>query len=132
MKKAVCLIGIIVIFVLSSSVSAESLKWSEVFDSEEVDFQTLHTTAYCLHGTTATGGTTHYGIAACDPHIGEIASVYTIDGEFLGYYEITDKGGTDAIREGKVIDVWFDSLDECSAWMKKTGGKVKVYFVKGR
>lgn len=131
MKKAVCLIGIIVIFVLSISVSAEGLRYPEVFESSEVEFHKMHTTAYCLHGVTGSGGTTHPGIAACDPYLGQVAMIYSMDGEFLMMAEITDTGGTEALRTGKCIDVWFDDLEQCKEWMRKTKGKCMVYFIDG-
>lgn len=129
MRKIILIIGIIIVCVVSVSASADSLKWSEVFESTEVEWHKMHTTAYCLHGVTGSGGTTHKGIAACDPYLGQIAMIYTLDGEFLGMFEVTDTGGTDAIRSGKVIDVWFDTLEECKEWMSKTEGKCMCYFV---
>lgn len=131
MKKAVCLIGIIVIFVLSSSVSAESLKWSEVFESEEVQFETIHTTGYLIQGITATGGTTRPGIGANNKHIGELAVCYTLDGEYLTTIEITDTGGSEGMKSGKVLDVWFGSRTEAEEWMRRTGGKIKVRWIQG-
>lgn len=92
---------------------------------------TMYTTAYNLHGVTATGGTTRPHIAACNPHIGEVAIIYTLDGQFLDMVEITDTGATDGLRTGNVIDVWFDTYEECEKWMVETGGRVKVLFVKG-
>ena len=129
MRKIVIIAGIMAICMLSTSVNAESLKWPEVFESTEVEWHKMSTTAYCLHGVTGSGGTTHPGIAACDPYLGQIAMIYTRDGEFLGQFEVTDTGGTDAIRQGHVIDVWFNDLDECQSWISKTRGKCMVYFI---
>lgn len=92
---------------------------------------TMHTTAYILHGITATGGTTRPHIAACNTHLGECAYIYTMDGEFLDLVEITDTGITNGLIAGTVIDVWFDTYDEAVEWMAKTGGKCKVLFVDG-
>ena len=131
MRKIALITGIIIICLLSTSASASSLKWPEVFENPDVQFIKMHTTAYCLHGVTGSGGTTHPGIAASDPHLGEIAVIYTVDGEYLGMYEVTDTGGTEGIRSGKVIDVWFDSYDECKDWMTVTRGKCMVYFIDG-
>ena len=91
----------------------------------------MYTTAYCLHGTTATGGTTRQGIAACNTHLGEIALIYSMDGEYLGMYEVTDTGGTEGLEKGKVIDVWKCNYTQCKSWMKLTGGRVYVQWVKG-
>ena len=92
---------------------------------------TMHTTAYHLHGVTASGGTTRPHIAACNPHLGKCAYIYTMDGEFLDLVEITDTGSTDGLNAGTVIDVWFDTYEECVEWMVKTEGRCKVLFVDG-
>ena len=131
MKKAICIIGIIVIFVLSSSVSAESLKWSEVFESEEVQFETLHTTGYLIQGITATGGTTRPGIGANNRHVGELAVCYTLEGEYLTTIEITDTGSNPLLVAGKSLDVWFPTMEEAESWMRRTGGKIKVRWIQG-
>ena len=64
--------------------------------------------------------------------MGDVAILYTLDNEFLGYFIVNDAGGTDAIRNGYVIDVYRSDYDRCVEWMKLTGGKVKVKWVKGK
>lgn len=91
----------------------------------------MHTTAYNLHGTTATGGTTRKGICACNTHVGDLALIYSTNGDFLGIYEVTDTGGTDGLKAGTVIDVWFDTYEECEEWMRLTEGKCYVQWVHG-
>ena len=131
--RKVGLIGIaIVICLLSISAKADGLKWTEVFESEEVQFVKMHTTAYMVSGITATGTRTRPGICACNPRHGEIAVVYTLDGEYLGSFECVDSGDTDGLRAGRVIDVWFETYEECKAWMTKTQGKVMVQWVEGQ
>lgn len=93
--------------------------------------QLMHTTAYCLCGTTATGGTTRRGIAACNTHVGDIAVIYSTDGKYLGTYEITDTGGTEGLQRGTVIDVWKCNYTQCESWMKLTNGKVYVQWIEG-
>lgn len=93
--------------------------------------QLMHTTAYCLHGITATGGTTRRGIAACNAHVGDIAVIYSTDGKYLGTYEITDTGGTEGLQRGTVIDVWKCNYTQCQSWMKLTNGKVYVQWIEG-
>ena len=94
--------------------------------------QKMHTTAYCLHGVTANGGTTRPHIAACNPHLGDVAIIYSIDGEYLYTAEITDKGITNGLIAGNVIDVWFDTYEEAEEWMRTTGGKCFVLWVDGK
>lgn len=93
--------------------------------------QLMHTTAYCLHGTTATGGTIRRGIAACNTHVGDVAVIYSTDGKYLGTYEITDTGGTEGLHKGTVIDVWKCNYTQCQSWMKLTNGKVYVQWIEG-
>lgn len=55
-------------------------------------------------------------------------------GDMLGVWECLDTGfgsdsdgdGVGSIQEGKVIDIYFPTFDECKEWMKKTNGKVYV------
>lgn len=131
--RKVGLIGIaIVIYLLSISAKADGLKWTEVFESEEVEFETLHTTGYLLTGITATGGTTRVGIGACNTHVGDLAICYTTDGEYLTTIEITDTGSNPLLVAGKSLDVWFPSREEAESWMRRTGGKIKVQWVEGQ
>lgn len=131
--RKVGLIGIaIVICLLSISAKADGLKWTEVFESEEVSFQKMHTTAYCVGKITNNGSKVHVGGCACNPHVGEIAIVYTLEGEYLGTFECNDTGSSEGLRAGTVIDMYFPSLEECKDWMKKTQGKVMVQWVEGQ
>ena len=94
------------------------------------EMQKMYTTAYCLHGVTASGGTTRPHIAACNPHLGDVAIIYSLSGEYLYTAEITDKGITDGLIAGTVIDVWFDTYEEAEEWMQLTStdnGKSMVY-----
>lgn len=103
------------------------------------------TTAYCMGHTTASGTPVRYGVAAVNrARMGMTAIVYerTPDGPgaILGYFECEDTGkggdadgdGIGAIQEGKVIDIYFPTLEECTAWMKLTGGKVYVQYVEAK
>ena len=101
---------------------------------KEIDgLTTIKCTAYCCGDITADGSKVFEGgIAASKEHMGDIAILYTLDNEFLGYFIVNDAGGTDAIRNGYVIDVYRSDYDRCVEWMKLTGGKVRVKWVKGK
>lgn len=133
MRKTVLIIfGIIAFIFLTGTAYAEGfINHSEVFDNEEVEFEEMLTTAYNLHGITATGVPTHAGICACNTHLGELAVVYTLEGEYLFTLECCDTGSTDGLVNGYVLDVWFDSMDECREYMAKTQGRCKVQWIKG-
>jgi 3D (Asp-Asp-Asp) domain-containing protein len=63
--------------------------------------------------------------------VGDLALIYSTNGDFLGIYEVTDTGGTDGLKAGTVIDVWFDTYEECEEWMRLTEGKCYVQWVHG-
>jgi 3D (Asp-Asp-Asp) domain-containing protein len=104
---------------------------SELFEVEENGFHRMSTTAYMVQGITATGTPTHSGICACNPRLGQMAIVYTTDGEYLGSFECVDTGSTEGLQKGTVIDVWFDTYEECENWMIRTRGKVYVKWIQG-
>lgn len=126
---------VITICVLVCLLSCGAERRESVNTVDTSQMVTMYTTAYCLHGVTANGGTTRPHIAACNPHLGECAYIYTMDGEFLDLVEITDTGSSKGLQAGTVIDVWFDTYEECVEWMVKVdeyGGKCKVLFVDGK
>jgi 3D (Asp-Asp-Asp) domain-containing protein len=126
---------LIIIAILMCLVSCGATRGEPVNSVDTSQMQKMYTTAYCLHGVTANGGTTRPHIAACNPHLGDVAIIYSVDGEYLYTAEITDKGTTNGLIAGSVIDVWFDTYEEAVAWMLKvadSGGKCKVLFIKGQ
>ena len=104
---------------------------SSIPSNAEEDFQTMYCTAYCCGEITANGSKVHEGGCACNPHLGEVAVVYTMDGEFLGYFECNDTGATNGLKKGTVIDIYRTDLERCRDFMKLTGGKVKVQWIAG-
>lgn len=97
----------------------------------EVHATNMYLTCYCPEscpGTiTYSGVHVREGIAAVtEDHIGDIAIVYTTDGEFIGRFECLDKIGT---GKKTVIDVWKPNLQSAKELMAKTKGKVEVTFI---
>lgn len=131
MRQRLILIGIVITICITSvgACRREPIPQDNTVDTSEMEL--MYTTAYCLHGTTANGGTTRPGIAACNTHLGEVALIYKEDGSYLGAYEITDTGATEGLKNGTVIDVWKANKTHCKGWMKVTGGRVYVQWVKG-
>jgi len=128
MKKRI--LAILMCFVLGVPMVCNA---KGITPGEENEVSKIKTTAYCVGTTTASGTPVRYGVcAADDEHFGKnwVAMIWTEDGsEFLGYFECEDKGGTEAIHKGYVIDVYCPTYDECVEWMKKTNGKCLVKFV---
>lgn len=98
---------------------------------EEQGFSQIDTTGYIITGTTSSGVHTHYGVAACNPHLGEVAILYTVDGHYLGTFIVADTGSNSKLVNGTSIDVWMPSYDVAKAWMTVTQGRVMCKFVQG-
>ena len=93
----------------------------------------MYATAYCMGHHTANGSKVHEGGCACSPeHLGDVAIVYTLEGNFLGYYECNDTGGTEGLNAGTVIDIYRCNYTRCQSFMKLTRGRVWVKWVKGK
>lgn len=132
MRQRMILIGIMIAICIVSVGACRREVPQEIDNSVDTSgMELMYTTAYCLHGTTATGGTTRPGIAACNTHLGDIALIYTTDGVFLGAYEVTDTGATDGLKAGRVIDVWRANMSHAKGWMKLTDGRVYVQWIRG-
>lgn len=131
MKKAL----LVVLIVLLIPIKADAVCRGErpnIINWDEQGFEKIKTTAYCVGHHTANGSKVHEGgCAASSEHMGDVAILYTLDGEYLGMYEVNDAGGTDAIRQGYVIDVYFENYTRCKDYMALTEGSVYVKWVKG-
>lgn len=102
--------------------------------TQDSDFQIMRTTCYdpesCSGTITCTGKKVHFGICGTDEaHLGMVAIVYTLDGEFLGYFECEDTGSNKEAKEGKRIDIWQPNRKASKEWIKKTQDYVKVKFI---
>lgn len=97
--------------------SAYTLWFDTVYAAEvEAELHPVWITGYCIQGTTTSGGETRKGICAYRPQdIGKTAIVYTEDRELIGVFEITDTGNQN-IRQGYVLDIWCDTVEECK-WL---------------
>lgn len=103
----------------------------------------MYTTAYHHGEITASGVPVRRGICAIKREwMGLTAIVYEYKpdgsmGDMIGIWECLDTGfggdadgdGVGSIEAGKVIDMYFPTLEECQAWMEQTGGKVYVQLV---
>ena len=130
MKRGTWLILLIALLVMSQG-AERGEPHQEAIDWEANGFQKMYATAYYTGHHTANGSAVHTGGCACNPHVGDVAIVYTLDGNFLGYYECNDKGGTEGLYAGTVIDIYRNNLTQCQMFMKITGGKVYVKWIEG-
>lgn len=99
------------------------------------EFKRSIATAYCLKGTTATGveldGSYKRVVASKREYFGKIMAVWIDEGDhipkadnFLGLYEVADTG-SESIRNGKVIDIYLPTYEECMEF----GAKDIIYLV---
>ena len=105
--------------------------------AEEPEIIEMLATGYCDGTTCADGSKVHKGVCAVAPErIGQTAIIYTADGsEVLGIMECRDTGGQ-TIRSGKVIDVYFPTMEEVNEFAKRVyaadetkKGRVRVQFL---
>jgi 3D (Asp-Asp-Asp) domain-containing protein len=76
---------------------------------------TVVATGYALRGRTATGAPTGWGVVAVDPSVIPLGTSMTIPGYGSGV--AADTGG--GVR-GAMIDLWFPSAAQASAWGRRT------------
>ena len=76
---------------------------------------TVEATGYSIHGRTATGAPTGYGVVAVDPSVIPFGTRMTIPG--YGEGVAADTGGA---IQGARIDVWFPTEAEAQAWGRRT------------
>ena len=136
-RRIALIILFIAIAVISTGAERGSIKYNDI-DFAAEGFTKMSTTAYCVGHHTANGSAVHEGGCACSiDHIGDVAIVYTLNGEFLGYFECNDTGAEGGgVRKGTVIDIYRaddpdSDLERCKEWMNITGGKVWVKWING-
>ena len=131
MRKYLIIILAVVIWIVSIGAERNEPR-QETIDFEQAGFQKIHVTAYCCGTHTATGVPVHYGcMAVSEEHLGNCAFLYTVGGEYIDLFECCDKGGTTAIHESRVVDVYFPTLEECKAFMARTGGVAYIKYIEG-
>ena len=129
MRKGLIILFVVIVCIVS--LGAERREPRGKVDTSGM--QRMKTTGYCVGHHTANGSAVHVGgCASSIDHIGDVAIVYSTKGMFLGYFECNDTGAEDGgVRAGKVLDVYFPSLEECKSWMRLTDGEVYVLWVSG-
>ena len=134
MKRVLEAAGEILFIVWLLAMTASAERFAQLhFDIEwqKQGFERIGTTCYLINGVTATGVPTHYGVAACNPHLGEVAELYTLEGEYLGLFEVVDTGSAPCLIRGESIDIWMPDMESAKEWMAFTHGEVYAKFVKG-
>lgn len=136
MKKTILIIFLIAVMVVNLGCTRGEMLFpyfpDNSIDWEANGFIKMKTTAYVMGHHTANGSAVHNGgCAASAEHMGDVAILYTLDGTYLGMYECNDTGGTKGIQNGYVIDIYRQNMTQAENYMRITGGKVYVKWVKG-
>jgi 3D (Asp-Asp-Asp) domain-containing protein len=76
---------------------------------------TVTATGYSIHGHTATGAPTGWGVVAVDPGVIPLGTRLSIPGYGSGV--AADTGGA---IQGATIDLWFPTLAQARAWGRRT------------
>ncbi len=76
---------------------------------------TVSATGYAIHGRTATGLSTGWGVAAVDPSVIPLGTHMTVPG--YGDAVAADVGGSIV---GATIDLWFPTVAQADAWGRRT------------
>jgi cystine transport system substrate-binding protein len=76
---------------------------------------TVSATAYSIHGTTASGLPTAYGVCATDPSVIPMGTRFSVPG-----YGTCVAGDTGSAIIGNTIDVWFPELSQAQAWGRQS------------
>lgn len=126
MRKGLIILFFIIVCIVS--VGAERREpHNEQIDFEAQGFEKISATAYCVGHHTADGSAVFEGGCACSPdHIGDVAIVYTLDGEFIDYFICNDTGA-DKVRSGEILDIYRIDYDRCVDFMKLIGKEQKVW-----
>ena len=97
------------------------------------ELQKVRCTCYLPTGNKTTDGTVPYeGICASNrDHLGDVAVLYSVDGEFIGFFECRDIGGHRKLRNGTAIDIYRDSMDRAWEWVGEWGDYVYIYWIEG-
>ena len=97
------------------------------------DLQKVRCTCYLPTGNKTADGTVPYeGICASNrDHLGDVAVLYSVDGEFIGFFECRDVGGHRKLRNGTAIDIYRDDMYRAWEWVGEWGDYVYIYWIEG-
>lgn len=121
MKRLICIL--LIFLMMPMKVTAMGASNDAYYD--ESAMIKCRATAYYLDGITASGQEVREGICAGkDEWLGKTIVVYQRLpgdklGELIGIYESLDKGGTKAIKNGWVIDIWTPDAEACQELMDR-------------
>lgn len=126
MRKAILIILTLIVCIVSVG-GARRNPVNTRIDFEAQGFEKVRSTAYCVGHHTADGSAVFEGGCAYSPdHIGDVAIIYTLDGDFIGYLICNDTGG-DQVKSGEILDVYKSDIDRCKEYMRLIGDSQMVW-----
>ena len=101
----------------------------DAITTEELEL--IRATCYLPTGNrTASGVYPYEGIIASNrAHLGQVAALYSIDMEFIGYFECRDTGGHIGLKNGTRIDVYRDNRARLKEWVNTYGDYVYIKWI---
>lgn len=95
------------------------------------DRQKVRATCYLPTGNkTADGTEPYFGICASNrDHLGDICLVWTMEGEWIGYFECRDVGGHKMLRNGTAIDIFQPDMESAKEWIATYGDYVNIIWI---
>lgn len=128
-KRLILLVMLVIFLALVISLNVHAQKDVFVPDGCEL----LRCTCYIPTGNkTATGITPYEGICASNKdHLGQVAVVYDMDLQIIGYFECKDTGSHQGLKDGTRIDIFRENKTRVKEWQKTVGDYVIVQWVKG-
>lgn len=101
----------------------------DAITTEELEL--IRATCYLPTGhPTASGVYPYEGVIASNrAHLGQIAALYSIDMEFIGYFECRDTGGHIGLKNGTRIDVYRDNRARLKEWVSTYGDYVYIKWI---
>ena len=106
---------------------------SEYVSPKEELTQPIHVTWYVNPNgnRTASGGTTHIGSCASNKeHMGDIAILYSLEGYYIGTYEVNDTGSAQWLKDGTCIDIYVENLEQMYRMAEEFGTEYYIQWVK--
>ena len=97
------------------------------------ELQKVRCTCYLPTGNRTADGTVPYeGICASNrDNLGDVAVLYSTEGEFIGFFECRDIGGNSRLKNGTAVDIFRDNMDRAYEWVGEWGDYVYVYWIGG-
>lgn len=97
------------------------------------DLQKVRCTCYLPTGNKTADGTVPYeGICASNrDHLGDVAVLYSVDGDFIGFFECRDVGGHRKLRNGTAVDIFREDWDSIHEWQREVGDYCYIFWIGG-